>query len=153
MGVLFGVLAVVLVGIVVLANSHTPLGAPRLRNVPVIEEIASGQIVVRANGLVQYRFQVTPQMRDAHVTGQFNASGGNGNDIEALLATEDEFTNWINGHQARVNYGTGRKTADTFDVRLAPGRYCLAFNNRFSLLTAKEVFLEVNLRSNRTETF
>lgn len=110
--------------------------------------------MVRANGYVQYRFQITPEMREAHVAGRFNASGGSGNDIEAVIATEDEFTNWVNGHQARVFYSTqGRKTTDTFDVRLAPGTYYLGFNNRFSALTAKDVFLEVDLNYQRMETY
>ena len=39
---------------------------------PVSQKIASGQIVVRANGYVQYRFQITPDMRNAHVSGRFN---------------------------------------------------------------------------------
>jgi hypothetical protein len=164
-GWLLGVLAVVIVGAVILANrtsapasdspaSATPARAPSIRYVPASQKIASGQIVVRANGYVQYHFQITPEMRSAHVSGQFNASGGAGNDIEAVIATEAEFTNWVNGHQARVFYSTqGKKTTDTFDVRLAPGTYYLAFNNRFSAITAKDVFLEVGLNYDRAETY
>lgn len=164
-GWLLGVLAVVIVGAVILANrtsapasdspaAAAPVRAPSVRYVPATQKIASGQIVVRANGYVQYRFQITPEMRSAHVSGQFNASGGTGNDIEAVIATEAEFTNWVNGHQAQVFYSTqGKKTTDTFDVRLGPGTYYLAFNNRFSALTAKDVFLEVDLNYQRMETY
>lgn len=162
---LLAVLAVVIVGAVILANrtnapasdspaTAAPVRAPSVRYVPATQKIASGQIVVRANGYVQYRFQITPEMRSAHVSGQFNASGGSGNDIEAVIATEAEFTNWVNGHQAQVFYSTqGKKTTDTFDVRLGPGTYYLAFNNRFSALTAKDVFLEVDLNYQRAETY
>ena len=163
-GWLLGILAIVIVGAVTLMNSHgntAPVGSaaapartPSIRYIPVTQKIASGQIVVRANGYVQYRFQITPDMRDAHVNGRFNASGGTGNDIEVVIATEEEFTNWINGHQARVFYSTqGRETTDTFDVRLAPGTYYMAFNNRFSAFSAKDVFLEVDLNSNKMETY
>jgi|SRR5471030_755930 hypothetical protein len=165
-GWLLGILAVVAVGAVVLVNSSNrtsapdspsganPARAPSVRYVPASQKIASGQIVVRAKGYVQYRFQITPEMRSAHVSGQFNASGGTGNDIEVVIATEAEFTNWVNGHQARVFYSTqGKKTTDTFDVRLAPGTYYLAFNNRFSAMTAKDVFLEVDLNYQRAETY
>lgn len=164
-GWLLGVLAVVIVVAVILANrtsapasdspaAASPVRTPSVRYVPAIQKIASGQIVVRANGYVQYRFQITPEMRSAHVSGQFNASGGTGNDIEAVIATEAEFTNWVNGHQARVFYSTqGKKTTDTFDVHLAPGTYYLAFNNRFSAMTAKDVFLEVDLNYQRAETY
>lgn len=127
---------------------------PSVRYVPASEKIASGQIVVRASGYVQYRFQVTPEMRDAHVTGHFNASGGAGNDVQAVIATEDEFTNWANGHQARVFYSTGgKKTTDSFDVRLGPGTYYFAVSNQFSSFSSKDVFLEVDLNYQRMETY
>jgi hypothetical protein len=128
--------------------------SPSVRYVPVDQKIASGQIVVNANGYVQYRFEITPEMRNARVSGQFNASGGAGNDIDAVIATEAEFTNWINGHPARAFYSSnGRKTTDTFDLRLAPGTYYLAFSNKFSALTSKELFLEVDLNYQRLETY
>jgi hypothetical protein len=166
-GLLLGILAVVIVGVVILINrnsARTPASdtpgiasaarTPSVRYVPVDQKIASGQIVVRAKGYEQYRFQITPEMRNVHVTGQFNASGGTGNDIEAIIATEVEFTNWVNGHQARVFYSTqGKKTTDTFNVSLAPGTYYLAFSNRFSALTSKDVFLEVDLNYQRIETY
>lgn len=134
-------------------SSATPARMPSIRYVPVSQKLASGQIVVRAGGYIQYRCEITPDMRNAHVSGRFNAAGGTGNDIEAVIATEEEFTNWVNGHQARVFYSTqGRKTTDTIDVRLAPGTYYLAFNNRFSTFSAKDVFLEVDLDFQRLET-
>lgn len=43
------------------------------------------EFVVRAKGYVRYRFEITPEMRDAHVNGHFNASGGTGNDIQAII--------------------------------------------------------------------
>ena len=154
-GLLLAILAAVIVGAIILENRNSTSApfAPSIRYVPATQKIATGQIVVRANGYVQYRFQITPDMRSAHVAGRFNASGGIGNDIEAVVTTEDEFTNWINGHQARVFYTTqGRKTTDTFDVQLGPGTYYLAFNNRFSAFSSKEVFLEVDLNYQHVET-
>ena len=41
-------------------------------------------------------------MLEPTITGNFNASGGSGNDIQAIIADEMNFTNWINGHQAGV---------------------------------------------------
>jgi hypothetical protein len=162
-----GILAVVVAGVVILMKNMdtstlrptsptaaTGARAPGRRYVPVSQKIASGQIVVRAKDYMQYQFQITPDMRNAHISGHFSASGGSGNDIEVVIATEDEFANWINGHQARVFYSTqGRKTTDTFDVHLAPGMYYLAFNNRFSAITAKNVLLDVDLDSEKMETY
>ena len=84
-------------------------------------------------------------VRDYHLTGHFSAVGGGGNDIEAVIASEDEFQNWINGHEAHVFYSTpGRVTTGKMDVALPAGRYVLAFNNRFSLFTSKAVYAEID---------
>lgn len=127
---------------------------PRTRYVPVTQQIASGQVVVKASGYVQYRIQITPDMRDARITGSFNASGGSGNDIAAVIASESEFTNWINGHGARAFYSSeGKKTTDGFDVRLGPGTYIFAMSNQFSALSDKYVFVEAKVNYNRLETY
>ena len=100
-------------------------------------------------GARQYRFwtiTITPQMTDAQLVGSFHASGGTGNDIQAVITDPSEFENWKNGHQARVYYGTQPTTNGSFNVRLAPGTYILAFSNTFALLSPKEVTAEITLR-------
>ena len=132
----------------------TPLPVLKTRLVPVSHKVATGQIIVRAQGYVQYRITVSPEMREPTLTGNFTASGGFGNDITAVLADETNFVNWINGHQAQVFWGTpGRQKTGHFEVRLRPGQYYLVFSNKFSLLTDKQVFLEVDLNSKRIETY
>ena len=127
---------------------------PSIRYVPVNQKIATGQLIVKSGGYVQYRIRINPEMRDARISGSFNVGGGSGNDIEAVLAGENEFPNWINGHEARVYYGTGgKKTTDRFSVRLGPGDYILAFSNKFSVLSDKQVFLNVDLNYSRLETY
>jgi hypothetical protein len=92
-------------------------------------------------------------MRDARVTGSFTASGDSGNDIETVIAGENEYTNWINGHEARGFYGThGRMTADRFEVRLAPGTYYFALSNKFSAFSDKYVFIEADVKYDKGET-
>jgi hypothetical protein len=140
-------------GSVARAASSAAPRAPSIRYVPVTQKIASGQVAVRAHGYVLYRIEVQPSMRAARVSGSFNASGGIGNDVAVVIATEPEFANWINGHQANVFYATGRKTTGSFDVQLAPGRYCFAINNTFSLISQKYVFLDVNLDYQRIEMY
>lgn len=127
---------------------------PKTRYVPVSEKIATGQITVRANGYVQYRIILTPEMIEPRISGSFNASGGGGNDIEAVIADETNYMNWINGHQAQVFWGTqGKQTTGSIDVGLRPGTYYLVFSNRFSVFTQKQVFLEVNLNYKKAETY
>ena len=127
---------------------------PKIRYVPQTGKIATGQILVRAGGYVQYRITITPEMSDASISGSFNASGGGGNDIEAVIADETNYTNWINGHQAQVFWQTGgRATTGMIAASLAPGTYYLVFSNRFSMFTEKQVFLDVDLNYTKAETY
>jgi hypothetical protein len=110
--------------------------------------------MVQAKGYVQYRFTITPEMVEPTVTGTFNASGGSGNDIMAVITDDTNYTNWINGHQAKVFWGTqGQQTTGNFEVTLRPGLYYLAFSNKFSTIASKQVFLEVDLNFKRAETY
>ena len=162
--------AVLIIGAIVLTNSRSqpktgddgtvaqaapnPAPVPKTRYVPVSQEIAAGQIIVRANGYVQYRIMITPEMLEPTVTGSFNASGGRGNDIQAVIADEENYTNWINGHQARAFWSTeGRQTTGNIEARLKPGLYYLGFSNKFSAFTNKQVFLEVDLNYRKAETY
>jgi len=47
----------------------------------------------------------------------------------------------------------GQQTTGNFEVRLQPGMYYLAFNDEFSSVTDKQVFLEVDLNYKRAETY
>lgn len=170
-----GIGAVVVIGALIMSNASTTSRAkdrddapaaravsarvaappiPRTRYIPVSQKLATGQILVRAGGYVQYRITITPEMVEPVITGSFNASGGSGNDINAVIVDEMNYTNWINGHEARAFWGTqGKKTTDNFEVRLRPGQYYLVFSNKFSAFTDKQVFLEVDLNHKRAETY
>jgi len=77
---------------------------------------------------------------DAMVTGHITALGGRGNDIVAYVLADDDFTNWLNGHQFRAYFSSGKITAATLHVGPLPaGSYHLVFDNRFSLLAKKTV--------------
>jgi hypothetical protein len=168
---ILGLGAVLIIGALVLTNSRSqsktgddggtaaqaasnPAPVPKTRYVPASQKIATGQIVVKANGYVQYRITITPEMVDPTVTGSFNASGGSGNDIQAVIADESNYTNWINGHQAQTFWGTqGKQTTGNIEATLQPGMYYLAFSNKFSAFTDKQVFLEVDLNYKKAETY
>jgi hypothetical protein len=90
-------------------------------------------------------------MGNTTVSGTFNASGGNGNDIIGVIADESNFSNWINGHQTQVYWSTkGRETTGNFSVTLRPGTYYLAFSNKFSTFTAKQLSLDVQMTYHKT---
>lgn len=79
--------------------------------------------------------------------GNFRASGGNGNDIEAAIGQEEEAINWSNGHESQLLWYTeSKRTAGSFRVDLEPGgRYCVAFSNRFSAVSDKVVSVNADL--------
>jgi hypothetical protein len=86
-------------------------------------------------------------MRNVHVDGHFQAFGGMQNDIQAVICSDQEFLNFRNGHQAKVFYNSGKTTVADISASLpgSDGRYMLAFNNNFSLLSGKTVSGEITL--------
>jgi len=87
-----------------------------------------------------YKLEVDGErMRNYRIAGHFNAGGGLGNDIMVVLATDDEFANWINGHAASAYFNSGPKTTGSFDVRLPAGSYILAFSNKTAIISPKQV--------------
>lgn len=153
-----GVSALGVVGIVLLIllfvmlwvrNTATPITrraiiAPAV--VPMTNQLFTGQTIVKAGGSVMNTFTVEPGMQNFHVVGHFNASGGLTNDIQAVLTDEDDFQNWINGHEAKTYYSSGLITTGKLDVgALAPGRYVMAFSNKPGLVD-RQVFAEIEAR-------
>jgi len=135
------------------SNKNTPpLGSTGgIRSVlpvrqPMTEKIFSGVMPVGAGQYRSWALTISPEMTNAQLVGSFRATGGSGNDIQAVVTDSDDFDNWINGHQARAYYSTERTTNGRIDLHLPPGTYIIAFSNRFSRITSKEVSAELELR-------
>jgi hypothetical protein len=80
------------------------------------------------------------------IKGRFRASGGAKNDIESVIADWAECENWINGNRAKVVYSSGAVTNGRIAVRLVePGEYCIAFDNRMSVVSSKEVAAAIEI--------
>jgi hypothetical protein len=123
------VVLVVLVGVYVGAQSQSSGVKP--------EALISGPVMVKAGTAYYVRFTVGGSAR---IVGRFEASGGGGNDIQAIIASSDDFENWNNGHAAHFLYQTGKTTVSTINIPIDhAGTYYLAFNNKFSLLSNKIV--------------
>src|SRR5271168_1404811 len=56
---------------------------------------------VNAGSVFSVPFNVN---KPGHVLGRFQATGGNNNDIEAVIADADDFENWKKGHSVRLRY-------------------------------------------------
>jgi hypothetical protein len=79
--------------------------------------------------------------------GNFTASGGTGNDIDVYVLPQDDFVNWQNRHASRSYYNSGKVTVGNLNVNLPSdaGTYYLVFDNRFSLLSEKNVRVNATL--------
>ncbi len=98
-------------------------------------------VTVRSTGYYYFKLEVPAGATSVHLPGNFTASGGNGNDIEAFVLSQDDFVNWQNRHSAKTYYNSGKVTVGNFSVSLPAdaGIYYVVFDNRFSLLSQKEV--------------
>ena len=91
-----------------------------------------------------------PAGEQSRIIGHFQAIGGLGNDIEALVARQDQCVAWIRGQSTEVLYSSGRVTSGRIDVTVPEaGSYCVAFSNAFSLVSAKHVSADITLHDGR----
>lgn len=126
--------------------SQSPPAPPEPVPVPQFVPIVQGNVIVPPRQIQYFKFTVPQVAQDAKVAGTFHAFGGSGNDIEAAIMTPFEFENWRNGHQARVYYDSGQVTNGQIEADgIPPGTYILAFSNRTSVLSRKEVTAQVTL--------
>jgi len=119
-------------------TSGSGASSPLLR--PFSKPMLLGSVAVSPLQVRYWKFEVSPTMTNAHVTGNFHASGGAGNDIEAIVAEWGDCENWINGHHGLALYASGKVTNGALDVPISQaGTYCLAFSNKMALLSGKTV--------------
>ncbi len=114
---------------------------------PHEQTLLTGNTAVNGHSLSWVTFRIAPAMRHPKLVGRFEASGGSANDIRTVLCSEEDFLNFKNGHQARAFYDSGKVTVGAISASLPEGdeTYVLAFDNRFSLFSAKTIGGEVTL--------
>jgi hypothetical protein len=116
---------------------------------PYTKLIIPGTITVYNNNYLAYQVDVTPAMNNARLSGDFTTSGGSGNDIKVYLMDNTNYLNWSNGHQANSYYASGQVTAGSFNVNISTaGTYYLIYDNRFSVISNKQVSTHVILEYN-----
>jgi hypothetical protein len=113
---------------------------------PFSNSLLSGSVSLSPQQSRWWKFEIGASAVNARVAGDFQARGGFGNDIEAIVAEWGECENWINGHQAHVLYSSGKVTNGLLDVPIhQAGTYCLAFSNRMGLISGKTVSGKISL--------
>ena len=137
------------------SKAQAPTALAPLPVTPLVEKlidtIISDSFVVPARNFKPFEIAVAPGMSNPRLEGTFTASGAN-HDIEVLLLDEQQFSNWLNRHEFRSVYASGRVTADKLRIDLPedPGKYFVIFSNRFSILSSKGVVADLKLRYDRS---
>jgi hypothetical protein len=86
----------------------------------------------------------TATMKNIRISGRFSASGGTDNGIEAFILDQDNYTNWRDGHQARVLYQSGVVTVGNVAASITtPGNYYVVFSGRANFVARK---VDANLK-------
>ena len=135
----------------VTAEKEAALHAPKF--VPVRVPLASGSYPLASRDMKEFEIVFDADtMRNVAVVGRFSASGGNGNDIEAYIFNDDDYTNWKNNHSifhssvTRPLYSSGTATVGNVGVKIpTPGKYHLVFYND-AMLFPKTVKADIALQ-------
>ena len=112
-----------------------------------IMQLMSGAIAVRPRQNYALFVDVNHRMLNPRLVGNFQASGGSGNDIETLVGTHADCANYLS-RLAQPNFlqVVPRSARGRIDVALPKtGRYCVLFSNQFSTISEKIVSGEVRL--------
>jgi hypothetical protein len=128
---------------------YTVVLRPQSSAVPARRILLNGTVTVNSGSYWYLQFVVPPNSNpQIHVSGNFTASGGSGNDIRVYVMSESSFRTggfpeW--GKSFNAYYDSRQVTAATFSVELpSAGTYYLVFDNIFSD-SQKKVDAQVNL--------
>jgi len=92
--------------------------------------IVAASITVASGAYREYVFNVSEDLQNVSVRGAFSVTSGS-DTIEVAILSEANYTNWLDGNQVSVLYGSGQIQSDEF-TGLAisdPGDYHLVFSN------------------------
>lgn len=148
-------IAAFLIGLAIYVLGHISLpsqGTPKAGSSPSLlrpfsQPILQGSVDVPPLRYHYWRLEIGTTMVNPRVIGTFHASGGFGNDIEAIVAEWSQCENWMNGHEAETLYWSGKVTNGSLDTAIPhAGTYCLAFSNRMALISSKTISADIALR-------
>lgn len=79
----------------------------------------------------------------ATIQGGFAASAALGDNIIVYILGENDFYRYQNEQSASTYYNSGKIGYDTFELTLNPGEYYIVLSNTYSLVSTKNVQLQV----------
>jgi hypothetical protein len=109
--------------------------------------LSNQSVNINQLGYSYFKLDVPANASSVVLQGNFTASGGAGNTIEAFVFSEADYVNWQNWHVTAPFYSSGKVTMGSMEINLpsGAGTYYLVFNNKFSLLSPKTVHLDAEL--------
>ncbi len=144
--VIAGVVAIVVISRMT-STSPTPerqQSSTAARSAPRTITIASvADIDIDAGKIQKWEWTVGADRPHCHLTGRIEVTSGGNKDVQAFVMSADDYTNWANGHPAKVFFQTEKLTVIALDVTTATaGPMVLALSNTFSVLQTKRVHVE-----------
>lgn len=128
-------IAIMIIGIITIVWLVSTVALPQHT-----QQLTNGLITINARTSNYVQFSAPDNAINPTVSGKFAASGGSGNDIAVMILSQDDFTNWQNGHASTAYYSSGKATVGTINVTVPSGQTLyLVFDNTFSVLSAKSV--------------
>jgi hypothetical protein len=121
------------------------------RSQPIRQERAEPLFVgteqIPAHNLTWKCFNVPPALENPTLVGTFQAVGGIGNDIQFVIATEEEFNVWRNTKTGTLLYDSGRMIVGNVEFPFpSAGRYCAGFSNAWSMFSGKSVSTDLKMK-------
>jgi hypothetical protein len=123
-----------------------PTAPPERPASPVWRSITNSSFIVASRAWYAVPFTVYAREEIARVKGDFSATGGTHNAINAYILDMEGFENFKNNSRFLGYWSTpGEMHTASFDLKLMAGDYVLVFDNRNSILTNKGVKVAVGL--------
>lgn len=117
-----------------------PVQAQEQAEVPVVRSTFRVD-AAKAN---YFQFKLPSYFRDGRIAGNALATGGAGNDIRVLILTEQQFQVWTRSPRPEALYDSGQRRSVVLRVPVSnPGTYYVVFDNRFSVLSPKNVEADI----------
>ncbi|MFL5483643.1 MAG: hypothetical protein ACJ8AK_15780 [Gemmatimonadaceae bacterium] len=110
---------------------------------PSVTQLALDTEMVIPAGFVQsFRWEATSAQPSCQVTGHVEVIAGGSKDVNVLVMPADDYQSYVNAHEAKVYFESGKKTAVTLNVTTGqPGALVLVLSNAFSVVSGKTVKL------------
>ena len=118
---------------------------------PHIESLSEKTFSIGPHGLASNKFTIPAGASNVSVTGHFETAGRPGDEIEALVLSDEAFVTWRNGYSTSSYYDSGKVLQGNIRATMPDdaGTYYLVFTNNVPGKSARTVQADVTLQYSR----